>query len=147
MSTNAIDGKRRGYSVCILAESPTNPPHRNGIKRNKMNRSEEIAEKVLKIAYEKGGTICGKDVSDEIRKSSDHNIDSILSDYGDFISEEIEGGITRGYYKMNDKGLRLARRGFFSGEEKEISDNRMGVRIAIITSIASIIMAIIALIR
>lgn len=112
-----------------------------------MNSSEEIAEKVLKIAYEKGGTICGKDISDDIRKLSDHNVDSILSDYGDFVSEEIEGGITRGHYKMNDKGLRLARRGFFSGEEREIANNRMGVRIAIITSITSIIIAIVALIK
>lgn len=37
MSANAINGKRSGYSVCILAESPTNPPHRNEKKGNKMN--------------------------------------------------------------------------------------------------------------
>lgn len=44
------------------------------------------------------------------------------------------------------KGFELGRRGFFSGEEKERKRQRTGVNIAIITSIASAIIAIIAIV-
>ena len=50
------------------------------------------------------------------------------------------------YYGLNEKGFELGRRGFFSGEEKERKRQRTGVNIAIITSIASAIIAIIAIV-
>lgn len=108
-----------------------------------MNVTEKKAEGLIKIAYNKGGLISGEEMTKEQRDATENEaVNYIMRFYGTFSENK---GI--GYYGLNEKGFELGRRGFFSGEEREMRNRRTGMRIAIITSIASIIMAIIALIK
>lgn len=54
-------------------------------------------------------------------------------------------GSAKRYYGLNEKGFALGRSGFFSGEEKERRNRYIGINVAIITSIISAIIAMIAL--
>lgn len=106
-----------------------------------MNQTERIAESIIKIAYDKGGLISGEDLTKEQRAAtSDNAVNYVMRFYGSF--SENKG---KRYYGLNEKGFELGRRGFFSGEAKERKRQRTGVNIAIITSIISAIIAIIAL--
>ena len=103
-----------------------------------MNNTEIIAEEIIKIAYDKGGLINADDLTEDQRKATtDNAVDYVMRFYGTFSGD----GKNR-YYGLNEKGFELGRRGFFSGEEKERKRQRTGVNIAIITSIASAIIAI-----
>ena len=107
-----------------------------------MNNTEIIAEEIIKIAYDKGGLINADDLTEDQRKATtDNAVDYVMQFYGTFSGD----GKNR-YYGLNEKGFELGRRGFFSGEEKERKRQRTGVNIAIITSIASAIIAIIAIV-
>ena len=100
-----------------------------------MNNTEIIAEEIIKIAYD-------NDLTEDQRKATtDNAVDYVMRFYGTFSGD----GKNR-YYGLNEKGFELGRRGFFSGEEKERKRQRTGVNIAIITSIASAIIAIIAIV-
>ena len=103
-----------------------------------MNKTERIAEEIIKIAYDKGGLVNGESLTEEQINA----INYVMRFYGDF-SGDRENGY---YYGLNEKGFELGRRGFFSGEEKERLRQRKGVNIAIITSVASAIIAIIAIV-
>lgn len=108
-----------------------------------MNKTERIAEEIIKIAYDRGGLVNGESLTEEqIKATNDNAINYVMRFYGDF-SGDRENGY---YYGLNEKGFELGRRGFFSGEEKERLRQRKGVNIAIITSVASAIIAIIAIV-
>lgn len=108
-----------------------------------MNATERKAEELIRMAYNKGGLISGEEMTKEQRAATaDEAVNYVMRFYGAFSENK---GI--GYYGLNEKGFELGRRGFFSGEEREMRNRRTGMRIAIITSIASIIIAIIALIK
>lgn len=108
-----------------------------------MNKTERIAEEIIKIAYDKGGLISGDDLSEEQRNATkDNAVNYVMQFYGAFSGDEINGL----YYGLNEKGFELGRRGFFSGEERERKRLRTGVNIAIITSVVSVIIAIIAIV-
>lgn len=108
-----------------------------------MNTTEKKAEEIIRMAYNKGGLISSEEMTKEQQDSTeDKAVNYVMCFYGAFSNA---GKI--GYYGLNEKGFELGRRGFFSGEEKEIRSRRTGMRVAIITSITSIIIAIIALIK
>lgn len=107
-----------------------------------MNKTERIAEEIIKIAYNKGGLISGEDLSEEkIKATEDNAVDYVMNFYGSFSGEK-----GKGYYGLNEKEFELGRRGFFSGEERERNRLRTGVNTAIITSVVSVIIAIIAIV-
>lgn len=107
-----------------------------------MNQTERIAESIIKAAYDKGGLISSKDLTEEQRNyTSDNAVNYVMRFYGAF--SENNG---KGYYGLNEKGFELGRRGFFSGEAKERKRQRIGVNIAIITSVISVIIATFAIV-
>ncbi len=49
-----------------------------------MNQSEKIAERVIKLAYEKGDILDCADIDGSVRKLISHNVGRILCEYGVF---------------------------------------------------------------
>ena len=116
--------------------------HLNDYEKRIWEGIDKDAEEIIKIAYDKGGLINADDLTEDQRKATtDNAVDYVMRFYGTFSGD----GKNR-YYGLNEKGFELGRRGFFSGEEKERKRQRTGVNIAIITSIASAIIAIIAIV-
>lgn len=106
-----------------------------------MNKTERIAEEVIRVTYTKGGVSHMRDFSKEILEATkDNAVEYILEIYGHISRSNKDAS-----YGLNEKGFELARRGFFSGIENDRKINRIGVYIAIITSLISVIIAIVAL--
>jgi hypothetical protein len=113
-----------------------------------MSKYEEIAEKVILLAYNQGGSVCDEDVkkilSDseyEIYWSEDSITSKILRKYGEFINPSLsECNYT---YYLNDAGSEFARTGCYSGEEsrerEKAKKERRGIAIGIITIIIAIL--------
>ena len=106
-----------------------------------MNKTEKIAEEVIRATYKKGGLSYMSDFPKEtLNATKDDAVEYILEIYG-----HISRNNNNACYGLNEKGFELGRRGFFSGEEKERRNKRIGIYAAIITSVLSVIIAAIAL--
>lgn len=50
-----------------------------------MNKTERIAEEIIKIAYDKGGLVNGESLTEEqIKATNDNAINYVMRFYGDF---------------------------------------------------------------
>ncbi|MBD9092305.1 MAG: hypothetical protein EGQ20_07235 [Bacteroides oleiciplenus] len=107
-----------------------------------MNKSEKIAERIIAAAYKEGGTLKEKEIGNGFLIKRDHNINSILCEYGEFSKDETTTGLIINYYKLNNKGNELARNGYFSGKEKEKKRAYIRDIVAIITASISLIISI-----
>lgn len=112
-----------------------------------MNKSEEIAERIIRIAYEKGGTLNCADIDRDLRKETDYNVNKILYEYGEFKDRDLSSGKVAKYYTINNKGYELARKGFFNGQEKAIKETRIISITSILIAILSLIISAIALFK
>lgn len=84
-----------------------------------MTKSEETAEKIILLAYNKANALSFKDIKDYYKDKEEEyvatdNMNTILRQYGVFASD-IEG---RQYYRLNPDGIEFASGGCFSGKEK-----------------------------
>ncbi|WP_071145720.1 hypothetical protein [Bacteroides ihuae] len=116
-----------------------------------MNKSEEIADGIIKDAYRNGGSIDYDSISTKIAADDLPQVNMILEEYGS-LEIPLEDG-TWFSYSLNQRGNVFASQGSFKGLEQERKEkakdrklDRLSKKISIIAVIISVISLFVSII-
>lgn len=105
-----------------------------------MEDYEKKAEKIIITAYKKGGSISYDDALGAINANNvSEEIKNILSIFGEIYANTFGVSEIWDTYRLNEKGMKFARSGCFTGEKKRLILYKTGAIAAIITAIATLL--------